>query len=349
MLLTLALAATSTAYFMGERRVTLADEGGVRTLSTFAPTVGQALDRLGVEVGPDDLVLPSADAVPDRRIEVRRAQEVVLVLNGERSTRAVTGRTVAEALRDLSVEVEGAFVSPRGDMPVGQGSEIVVAQPVTVRVAADGTELEVTSNSLTAGSLLRRLGVTLGPHDRVEPSIVSYPAGGTSVRVVRVREAIETVERPIRFKTVTRQSDRLELGVREVATAGRDGVRARRYRVVYEDGKVVARTLITNEVIREPRDQVVLLGTRRPVYVPHGGIQTGKATWYAAGGLTAAHRTLPLGTVVRVTNQSNGRSVTVTIRDRGPYGSGRVIDLSKMAFAEISSLSTGVIDVKLEW
>ncbi|GJD47699.1 Endolytic peptidoglycan transglycosylase RlpA [Methylobacterium crusticola] len=69
--------------------------------------------------------------------------------------------------------------------------------------------------------------------------------------------------------------------------------------------------------------------------------QSGRASWYASGqrtasgerfnpnGLTAAHRSLPFGTRVRVTNQANGRSVVVRINDRGPFAGGRVIDLAR--------------------
>ncbi|PKL37100.1 hypothetical protein CVV38_04420 [Candidatus Peregrinibacteria bacterium HGW-Peregrinibacteria-1] len=63
---------------------------------------------------------------------------------------------------------------------------------------------------------------------------------------------------------------------------------------------------------------------------------------------TAAHRTLPFGTVVKVTNLANNKSVDVKINDRGPYGPGRVIDLSSSAFAEIASLGAGVIHVNYQ-
>lgn len=71
--------------------------------------------------------------------------------------------------------------------------------------------------------------------------------------------------------------------------------------------------------------------------------QEGKASWYGSGsrtangerfnpnGLTAAHRSLPFGTRVRVLNQRNGRSVIVRINDRGPFVHGRIIDLSRGA------------------
>lgn len=79
----------------------------------------------------------------------------------------------------------------------------------------------------------------------------------------------------------------------------------------------------------------------------------GSASWYAltsttASGermnpalLTAAHRTLPFGTKVKVTNQNNGRAVVVRINDRGPFIKGRVIDLSKAAAHEIGMLQAG--------
>lgn len=61
--------------------------------------------------------------------------------------------------------------------------------------------------------------------------------------------------------------------------------------------------------------------------------------------LTAAHKTLPFGTKVLVTNKNNGRSVTVVINDRGPFIKGRIIDLSKAAAAEIGMIGSGVAPV----
>ena len=91
--------------------------------------------------------------------------------------------------------------------------------------------------------------------------------------------------------------------------------------------------------------------------------QAGKASWYGPGfhgkktangeiydqnELTAAHRTLPLGTEVEVTNVKNGKSVAVEINDRGPYVSGRVIDLSRAAAVELGMKEKGLAAVKIE-
>ena len=89
-------------------------------------------------------------------------------------------------------------------------------------------------------------------------------------------------------------------------------------------------------------------------------IQSGRASWYGPGfhgrrtasgetfntnDLTAAHRTLPFGTRVRVVNKKTGRSVVVRINDRGPYAHGRVIDLSKASAQAIGISGVGSVEV----
>ncbi len=83
----------------------------------------------------------------------------------------------------------------------------------------------------------------------------------------------------------------------------------------------------------------------------------GKASYYSGGrtasgghvgALTAAHRTLPFGSQVRVTNLRNNRSVVVTINDRGPFTGGRVIDVSTGAADALGFRSAGVAPVRVE-
>ena len=81
-----------------------------------------------------------------------------------------------------------------------------------------------------------------------------------------------------------------------------------------------------------------------------GRSETGGATWYdAAPPGTCAHRTLPFGTLVTITNLSTGATATCTVEDRGPYVDGLVIDLAKDVFSKLASLSTGTIQVRISW
>jgi len=90
--------------------------------------------------------------------------------------------------------------------------------------------------------------------------------------------------------------------------------------------------------------------------------ETGIASWYGPGfdgnltangevydmnGISAAHKTLPFGTLVRVIDRDTGRSIVVRINDRGPFIEGRIIDLSKGAAEKLGMVDRGIIDVGL--
>jgi rare lipoprotein A len=78
-----------------------------------------------------------------------------------------------------------------------------------------------------------------------------------------------------------------------------------------------------------------------------GGGRTASGEVSGPNGLTAAHRTLPFGTKVRVTNVRNGRTVLVRINNRGPYGRGRIIDLSGAAAHELDMIRSGTTRVSV--
>jgi rare lipoprotein A len=93
-------------------------------------------------------------------------------------------------------------------------------------------------------------------------------------------------------------------------------------------------------------------------------VETGLASWYgrrfhgkltASGEIfnqekfTAAHRTFPWGSRVKVTNLANGKSVEVRINDRGPFGKGRIIDVSRAAARVLGMVGSGITTVRIEW
>jgi len=78
------------------------------------------------------------------------------------------------------------------------------------------------------------------------------------------------------------------------------------------------------------------------------GRKTASGERFRQEALTGAHRTLPLGTKVRVTNIKNGKSVEVEINDRGPFIKGRIMDISKRAAREIGMIRSGIAQVRVE-
>jgi rare lipoprotein A len=99
-----------------------------------------------------------------------------------------------------------------------------------------------------------------------------------------------------------------------------------------------------------PRPKATPKPSPAPTTAPSAtGTESGKASWYDHEAGTCAHKTLPFGTVVTVTNVANGKSVRCTVGDRGPYVDGWIIDLNPREFEQLAPRSAGVISVRLTW
>jgi hypothetical protein len=211
----------------------------------------------------------------------------------------------------------------------------------------------VLTNAATVEELLGALGVEVDGNDLVRPSWRTPLSPGMGLRVIRVRRALESSLEPVPFRTLIRRSRDLDPGELLVVREGRRGRAVSTYRVVYRNGRVVHRTLVSQVLLTAPVHEVVVEGEPGRASAPHRHVAYGEASWYGfcrVEGMYAAHRTLPFGTRVTVTNLDNGRSVTVVINDRGPFGvPGRIIDLCEPAFAAIAPLEQGVARVRLSW
>ena len=110
---------------------------------------------------------------------------------------------------------------------------------------------------------------------------------------------------------------------------------------IHDEDSVMKETLI-------PDEDTIIQGKASYYGSEFNGRKTANGEVYDETALTAAHRTLPFGTVLRITNLQNGLSVIVRINDRGPFHPDRVIDLSKSAAEEIDLIRYGVADIEAE-
>ena len=251
----------------------------------------------------------------------------------------------------------GVWVMEGGDSPfaklTAEPSEnwFSASQPagssgtVNARVVVKGKDHDVLTNADTVKELLSAMGIDPDGPDRVLPSSRTPLHPGITVRFTDVDFRTRQMRVPIPHTTYTVSSEKLAPG-QVIFREGVDGVMLETFRVKLVNGDVVARRLLSRHVIQEAVPTRRVIGHRNQ----STGTQVGEASWYDAPGtgLTAAHPSLPFGTVVTVTNLANGKSVKVVINDRGPFG-GRIIDLSPEAFSAISSLGSGVCQVRLSW
>jgi hypothetical protein len=218
---------------------------------------------------------------------------------------------------------------------------------VAVTVVVKGKSHAVLTNADTVGQLLSAMRIEPDWNDRVAPSLQAPIPHAPVIRYVDVHLNAVTLVAADPFPVYTTYSSKLPAGKTQIVQPGRPGTVARSYRVRLEDGTEVGRRLLSQRVTAPPVAERRVVGVPRPAA---GTTQQriGEASWYDHPGLTAASPWLPFGTTVTVTNLSNGRSVTVVINDRGPFG-GRVIDLSRQAFERIAPLGAGVCRVRLAW
>ena len=228
---------------------------------------------------------------------------------------------------------------------------------VSVRAVVTGKVHDVSTNASTTGALLMAMGIQPDADDRVVPPPSTPLHDGMTVRYDQVDTAVRQMSVTIPFPVQTDYTSRMTPGQMRVLSPGSPGIALDTVSVQTVNGVVVDRTVLEERVLTPPVPERRLSApfsmTAGTLTEPGTGSRTqlGEASWYDPpwSGLTAAHPWLPFGTRVTVTDRATGRSVTVVIDDRGPFGPGRIIDLSPEAFRALEPLGRGVLHVELSW
>jgi rare lipoprotein A len=187
--------------------------------------------------------------------------------------------------------------------------------------------------------------VRMGDDDLVRSAPRTSLSVARKVRVLKVKRVAASVMVSVPFPTVVHYTDDLTVGQSVVNRSGAAGLSRQTVVSTYLNGRLISKKIVASQVISAPVEQIVLKGRSKS----SGGSRDGIASWYGCSGMHAASPWLPFGTVVRVTNLANGRSVSVVINDRGPYGPGRIIDLCSPAFSAIAPLDQGLAKVRITW
>jgi resuscitation-promoting factor RpfB len=346
--------------------VVLSVDGQQTTVRTLAPTVGQVLASKDINVGAHDTVVPSLASKVSKgsEISVRYGRPITVTIDGKPTTMWTTATTVDEALGLFGIG-SGAKVSTSRSTTISrEGLSFNVNSPRNVSVTVDGATKPVTATGAVADAL-NAAGVTLGTHDEVTPDLSTALTDDLAITIVRVeiRTIVKTVAVP--YTTTTQNDVTLASGSKKVQTPGVNGQAAETWEQTVRDGALVSEVRVSSAITTAAQAQVTLAGTKTATSTTTTTptTTTGNScgvSWYATGsrtangeafnpdGLTAASKTLPFNTQVKVTNPANGNSVIVRINDRGPYVTGRCLDLARGAFSQIASLGTGAITATWE-
>ncbi|MEX2458477.1 MAG: G5 domain-containing protein [Actinomycetota bacterium] len=278
-------------------------------------------------------------------------RRVTLVVDG----RPLEVRTVSLSVGQLLAR-RGLDLGPHDEVLPGVGTRlrdglrVVVNRAPLLTLVVNGRSrmLPVPGGTPSIRDALAQARIVLHPDDVVTPGLDLRPRTGMTVRVTKVAYRRFSQVETIPFATRTRYDPSMKVGTSQVEREGHDGHELVTYEVRMEDGREVRRDAIRAQMFQLPQDAEVVVGTDARERVATW--QEGEASWYERDGVGAAHRWLPKGTPVSVTNLETGASITVIIDDRGPYGvPGRILDLSQEAFERLAPPGLGVFPVYVSW
>ena len=353
--------------------VTFSLDGVSRQAKVKPGTVKQALAQQGITVGPHDDVQPSLDSeIHDGQvITVNYGRRVVVTIDGKKVVRWTTAKNVAEVLAQLNQSDPDNLVSVSRSLDIsraGLSFSMQTAKDVTVTIG--GKAQKVTAVG-TVADALKAAKVEVDSSDVVNPGLGTPLADGMKITLTMVDQKSQKRRVAVPFSTKKVEDSSLPKGEIKVITKGVNGINEETWTVVFKDGKKVSEKKVSSKVVNAPVTQVIKVGTKTASSsspstrsssdpVTRGitclastygegdgtaGGSTASGETFDPSAFTAASKTLPLGSTIRVTNVSNGRTVTVRINDRGPYVGGRCLDLSTAAMNAIAP-GQGLVTVR---
>lgn len=364
--------------------VTFSVDGVAQQAKVKPGTVKQALAQQGITVGPHDDVQPSLDSeIHDGQvITVNYGRRVVVTIDGKKVVRWTTAKNVAEVLAQLNQSDPDNLVSVSRSLDIsraGLSFSMQTAKDVTVTIG--GKTQKITAVG-TVADALKAAKVEVDSSDAVNPGLGTPLSDGMKITLTMVDQKSQKRRVAVPFSTKKVEDSSLSKGEIKVITKGVNGINEETWTVVFKDGKKVSEKKVSSKVVNAPVTQVVKVGTKtasssspstRSSSASHrstasqssdpvtsgttclastygegdgtAGGPTASGETFDPSAFTAASKTLPLGSTIRVTNVSNGRTVTVRINDRGPYVGGRCLDLSTAAMNAIAP-GQGLVTVR---
>ena len=263
----LAVATVTFGYSSLTTEVTLAVDGQERSVTTFGDTVQDVLDAEGIDLSSRDLVQPGVDETIEAgdRISVRYSRPVELTVDGKTSTHWVTATDVQGALAQIGVVYADSRLSTSRGADIDRGgAEIDVVTPKKLVFKLAGKKaITRTVPALTVEDALAEVGVELDAQDKVRPARSAKVEDGDKIVFTDIETRRRSVEDEVVPAPVRRiEDDSMYEGESKVVTEGVDGVRDVTYRVIVRNGDVVRRIVLTQDVSKAPRAEVVHVGTK---------------------------------------------------------------------------------------
>ncbi|GLC90383.1 G5 and 3D domain-containing protein [Lysinibacillus piscis] len=264
--LVLFVAVVSFVLYQGTKNtVTLEANGETLKIATHAKTVEQLLQNQNITITEHDKVSPSLNTQITKGLAIKweQAKEVTISVDGNQSKVWTTETHVKDILKEANIHVSEHDAIAQGlDTEIGTDHKIDIQKAFQVSLVDGVNQQQVWSTSTTVANFLKQQGIQLNEFDRVENNLEDAITPESKITVVRVEKVIDVVEDSLDFAIEKKKDASLQKGKEKVVTKGEKGVVSRTYEVTKENGKVVTKNLQTEKVVKEPKKQVVAVGTK---------------------------------------------------------------------------------------
>lgn len=245
--------------------VTIIEDSSSVTITTSATTLSAVFKEAGVSYDSNDIV-NTEDFVPGQpsTIILKRGYNISVTYHGE-TFKMVGFEDVKTVLKDAELEVsEKDTINFSLDNKLSDGMKIVIENPITVTVKVDGAVVTKETFSANVSQILSKCGIEMGKDDFSEPALNEIVKEDTTIVVKRVTYKERTEKEVAKYGTTYEDNAKAYKGNDYTKSKGKDGEKEVLYRDKYVDGVKVGSEAVSEKILKEPVNQVVVRGTKEP-------------------------------------------------------------------------------------
>lgn len=195
------------------------------------------------------------------QLRLQRSLPLTVKDGGLPFTIRTTAQTVGEALRQAEITIYlGDLVQPALGALVSPGLRVQIQRSKPIQLRVDDRVLKTRTRAQTVGDALVEVGVGISGLDQVTPPLDTLLKDDSEIAITRIHEMIEVKEKIVPFETVFQPDPNLPIDTQQQTTPGAEGITRERYRVRYENGQEVKRTLEDTWVAQEPAQRIIAFG-----------------------------------------------------------------------------------------
>ena len=247
--------------------VALTVDGERVVVKTHANTIGDILKDLNVTVKEDDFLSHSLDTTVENKLDVVWEPAKRIVIKDGSADEEEVIWTTAETVRELFAD-KGIIVREYDEInftfedQISENMKLDIERAFPIVLKDGNNEEEVWATSTTVADFLMQQGVTLSKLDRVEPELNGSVEPNGVISVIRVEKVTDVVEEPIDFAVVTKKDSNMAKGAEKVVQEGQKGLLKKEYEITKENGKEVAKSLLSENKVKESQNKIIAVGTK---------------------------------------------------------------------------------------